>query len=437
MQGKVSMVVPCYNKENYISAMLDRVHAQEWDNIEILLINDGSTDGTRDIITEYLPRFTERGYDARLIDQENGGCCKAVHTGLINMTGDYFCLVDADDEIEPQYVSRMAGWLDSHSDYEWAACNFRTVERIDGGIRENLKASCYPFSPDTDNMLTRYIFREMTTTVWIYMIRVSYLEKCKMIENFCTEHRKVYEPLIAVPLMAHGGKIKYFDEALYRYNVYANDLFGFDSFENAKDYYADYDYLYQWSITRLSINRDEKKRYREMTKLAYYYELFAQMPQITKRWSVQLAEQTIAVFNELYDTDMDLTATKLNEQGYQAFFAALSQALCTSDDAKWKRIIGYGALGKMARYLLPKLENTAYHPTELWDENGDGDQVLIPDPESLSADDLILVFPKTESAVSEIETILAWTPATVYYHNTIEYLISSERYPQIKTALGE
>ena len=436
MQGKVSMVVPCYNKEHYISAMLDSVLAQDWDNIELVLINDGSTDGTRNIITEYLPKFSERGYETKLIDQDNGGCCKAVHTGLVNMTGDYFCLVDADDEIEPQYVSKMAGFLDKHSDYQWAACNLRTVEKIDNTIRKHPKSSGYPFSPDTDNILTRYIFRDMTTTVWIYMTRLSYLKKCRMIENFCTEHRRVYEPLIAVPLMAFGGKLKYFDEALYRYNVYASDLFGFDNFEKAKDYYDDYDYLYEWSISRLNISENEKNNYRSMTKLTYYYELFAQLPQIIKRRGRQLAEQTIIEFNKLYNAEMNLTATNFTEQGYKAFFASLSQALLMSYGTKWRRVIGYGALGKWAQYFLPQLVGTAYYPTELWDEKGDGYKVIIPDFGSLSADDLILVFPKAESAVSEIKAILADTSATVYYYKAIEHIISGKKFPQIKKALN-
>jgi len=52
MQGKVSMVVTCFNKVKYISAMLDSVLEQVWDNIEVILVNDGSTDGTREIIAE-------------------------------------------------------------------------------------------------------------------------------------------------------------------------------------------------------------------------------------------------------------------------------------------------------------------------------------------------------------------------------------------------
>ena len=436
MQGKVSMVVPCYNKENYIGAMLNSVLKQAWDNIELILVNDGSTDKTRNVIIEYLPKFKERGYDVKLIDQENGGCCKAVHTGLIHMTGEYFCLVDADDEIEPHYVSRMAAWLDMNDEYEWAACSYSRVEKIDGVIRENQTSSFYPFSPDADHMLVRYIFREMITTVWIYMTRISYLHKCGMIENFCDEHRRVYEPLIAVPLMAFGGKLKYFDEALYKYNIYASDLFGFDSYEKAEAYYEDYNYLYEWSISRLAVSESIRQSFRSITRLAYYYELFAQLPQIIKRQNICLSEKTITEFNRQYNTEICVTPAELSEQGYQDFFASLSQTLLLPDLVRWKRIIGYGASGRAAKQYIPLLAETGYNPTELWDNNGDGYKVRIPDIESLTADDLILVFPRTESIISEIKTILADTPATVYYSGAIEYLIKGAAFPQIKRALN-
>jgi glycosyltransferase involved in cell wall biosynthesis len=215
------MVVPCYNKENYIGAMLDSVLAQEWNNIEIILVNDGSTDKTREVIVSYLPKFEKRGYDVKLIDQDNGGCCKAVHTGLINMTGEYYCLIDADDEIEPTYVSTMAGWLEEHDDYEWTACSYRAVNILDGKRTVNAPPQ-YPYPQDCDNLLTHYIFRRVITTVWIYMMRTSYMRQCGMIENFCAERSKTYEPLIMVPPAALGGKLKFFDEPLYRYNIYAS-----------------------------------------------------------------------------------------------------------------------------------------------------------------------------------------------------------------------
>lgn len=428
-QGKVSMVVPCYNKEKYIGAMLDSVLAQEWDNMELLLINDGSTDGTRDVIVSYLPKFEQRGYEVKILDQENGGCCKAVHTGLINMTGDYYCLVDADDEIEPQYVSTMANWLDEHDDYEWAACSFKSVNVIDGKQYVNEKRQ-YPFSPDCENLLTHYIFRRMITTVWIYMMRTSYVRKCGMIENFCTERSKTYEPLVMVPPAAYGGKIKFFDEPLYQYNLYASDLFGFDSLEKAKAYYDDYLKMYEWAIARLNIAEQDKKRYTDMAHLSYQLELFRQLPQIMRAQSCALAGQTRDLISQISGNDIQIDVTEFYDQGYDAVFRAIENQYLKKDNG-FKRIIGFGALGKNAWQALPQLVGSRYCPTELWDENGDGYRVKLPDFDSLTADDLVIFFPTKKEVVSELAETLKECPATVYFKSEIDYLLAELKYPQM------
>jgi len=428
-QGKVSMVVPCYNKEKYIGAMLDSVLAQEWDNIELLFVNDGSTDGTRDVIASYLPRFEQRGYEVKIIDQENGGCCKAVHTGLVNMTGDYYCLVDADDEIEPQYVSTMASWLDEHDDYEWAACSFKSVNVIDGNRYVNEKKQ-YPFPQDCDNLLTHYIFRRVITTVWIYMMRTSYILKCGMVENFCTERSKTYEPLVMVPPAANGGKIKFFDEPLYRYNLYASDLFGFDSLEKARSYYDDYLRMYEWAIARLKIAEPDKKRYSDMARLSYQLELFRQLPQIMRAQSGILADQTRDLINQIGACDIQIGVTEFYDQGYDNVFRAIENRYLKKDKV-FKRIIGYGALGKNAWHILPQLVGSQYCPTELWDQSGDGYRVKLPDFDSLTADDLVIVFPTKKEVVSELAEILRDCPATAYFKNEIDYLLAELKYPQL------
>ena len=123
------------------------------------------------------------------------------------MTGDYFCLVDADDEIRPQYVSKMAGWLDEHDAYEWAACSYRTYSTSDDVTTIGAVAK-YAFTPDTDNLMEKCILRQTITTVWIYMSRVRYVRKCKMIENWNTARNITYEPLIGIPLMNGVGRLK-------------------------------------------------------------------------------------------------------------------------------------------------------------------------------------------------------------------------------------
>lgn len=428
-QGKVSIVVPCYNKDKFIGAMLESVLAQEWDNIELLLVNDGSTDGTRDVITSYIPRFEQRGYEVKLIDQENGGCCKAVHTGLVNMTGDYYCLVDADDEIEPQYVSTMAGWLDKYDDYEWAACSYRRVSIIDGKRYEEEKIQ-YPFPQDCDNLLTHYIFRRVITTVWIYMMRKSYVDRCGMIDNFCTERSKTYEPLIMVPPAVNSGRMKFFDEPLYRYNLYASDLFGFDSLEKAKSYYDDYLRMYEWAITRLNIAEADKKRYYDMARLAYQLELFKQLPQIMRAQSHALAGQTRELINQIGACDIQIGVAEFYDRGYDTVFKAIENRYLRKGKV-FKRIIGYGALGRNAGCLLPQLVGSRYYPTELWDKNGDGCRVKIPDFASLTADDLLIVFPTKKEVIGELAEILRDSPATVCFRNEIDYLLAELRYPQL------
>ena len=133
MQSKVSMIVTCYNKVKYIGEMFDSIISQEWNNIELILVNDGSTDGTRDVITEYESKFYKRGYDVVIIDQENEGVCAATKAGLSCITGKYVCIVDADDELDPKYISTMAGWLEEHNDTDYCICD--AIPSVSNGNR--------------------------------------------------------------------------------------------------------------------------------------------------------------------------------------------------------------------------------------------------------------------------------------------------------------
>jgi teichuronic acid biosynthesis glycosyltransferase TuaG len=91
MQPVVSIIMPVFNAEGYISAAIDSVVDQSFSDFELLIINDGSTDLTEQLI--------KRNEDHRIIyfKQENRGVSSARNVGLSHMKGDYFCFVDADD----------------------------------------------------------------------------------------------------------------------------------------------------------------------------------------------------------------------------------------------------------------------------------------------------------------------------------------------------
>ena len=101
---KFSVVVPVYNVEQYLGQCLESLQAQDYTDFEVICVNDGSTDGSRKILTEWATHSPQM----RIIDRENGGLSAARNTGLKEAKGDYVVFVDSDDWVEPTMLSRLA-----------------------------------------------------------------------------------------------------------------------------------------------------------------------------------------------------------------------------------------------------------------------------------------------------------------------------------------
>lgn len=100
---KVSVIVPVYNVENYLKECLDSVINQTLQDLEIICINDGSTDGSLKILEEYQKR-DER---IQVISQKNGGLSAARNTGMNAATGEYLYFFDSDDAIAPETLKEL------------------------------------------------------------------------------------------------------------------------------------------------------------------------------------------------------------------------------------------------------------------------------------------------------------------------------------------
>lgn len=109
MNGKsyrISVIVPVYNKEAYLRACVDSILAQDYRNMEVILVDDASADDSGKICDSYGKK--ER---VRVIHQENGGPTAACVAGMKEATGDYYMFVDSDDYVEPDMLSGMAAHL--------------------------------------------------------------------------------------------------------------------------------------------------------------------------------------------------------------------------------------------------------------------------------------------------------------------------------------
>ena len=104
---KFSVIVPVYNVEKYIARCLESLVCQTYSNIEIIVVNDGSTDNSEDIILS----FANQDRRVKIISQQNGGLSVARNTGLAIASGNYISFVDGDDWVERDMYEQLAEHL--------------------------------------------------------------------------------------------------------------------------------------------------------------------------------------------------------------------------------------------------------------------------------------------------------------------------------------
>lgn len=126
---KISMIIPVYNAEQYLKKCVDSVRAQTYGNLEIMLVDDGSTDGSGELCDAYA----EKDERIRVVHKENGGLVSAWKAGVKECSGEYVSFLDSDDWIDPEMLSEMSVYL-TGNDREMVISDY-IIER-DGGSQE-------------------------------------------------------------------------------------------------------------------------------------------------------------------------------------------------------------------------------------------------------------------------------------------------------------
>ena len=102
---KISVIVPVFNAEQYLSKCLGSILNQTYTNIEVIVINDGSKDASQEIINKYKEEYPEK---INCFETENNGVAQARNLGIEKAVGDYFIFVDADDYIELDLIEKLS-----------------------------------------------------------------------------------------------------------------------------------------------------------------------------------------------------------------------------------------------------------------------------------------------------------------------------------------
>lgn len=114
----MSIIMPCYNGDKYLIAALNSILSQTHTNIELIFVNDGSTDNTDKIFLQYSDKFKDRGYKVIYINKkENKNLAAAINSGLEVFSGDYLTWIDADDYLEPTFIEKHVNLLEQNPEY--------------------------------------------------------------------------------------------------------------------------------------------------------------------------------------------------------------------------------------------------------------------------------------------------------------------------------
>ena len=123
-EKKISVIVPIYNQKNYLAQCLDSIIGQTYKNLEIILVNDGSTDESS-LICDNYSKLDSR---IKVFKQRNKGVSSARNLGITNVTGEYLVFIDPDDYIDKDYISYLSNLMSTNKNCELIVCGYLDVD---------------------------------------------------------------------------------------------------------------------------------------------------------------------------------------------------------------------------------------------------------------------------------------------------------------------
>jgi len=120
---KVSVIIASYNGERFIGEAVGSILGQTWTDLELVVIDDGSTDGTRAILSDIASRDSR----LRIVEKENEGLIATLNRGIAEARGEYIARLDHDDVAVPSRIEKQARFLDGNPDFIGVGCLMQSM----------------------------------------------------------------------------------------------------------------------------------------------------------------------------------------------------------------------------------------------------------------------------------------------------------------------
>lgn len=212
----VSFIIPAYNAEKYISQCIDEILCINRDDYEILIINDGSTDKTKQVVKSLIKKSNK----IKLINQLNLGVSASRNRGMAESCGKYIFFADADDIIEPMHVAEVMEFLDtSQNDYDMIIGNYYDVD-----INNNIIKSYSLFDKiiDDKSKLDMIFLGDFLLNVcWGKFLKRTIITENNITFDYTMKYGE--DTIFIGNFLCHINKFKCINKYLYRYRQFSDN----------------------------------------------------------------------------------------------------------------------------------------------------------------------------------------------------------------------
>lgn len=308
---EISVIIPVYNVKEYLKECLDSVINQSFEDIEIICIDDGSTDGSLNILNKY----SDNDSRVRIITQKNKGAGAARNAGLNKSNGKYIYFIDADDYLNPDALNKMY-YLSQERNLDLLL--FKLLNFNEKTHEKDYDYSNMPFLLDIGKDVFSYKdFKDDLLKVDVSpcnkFFKRELIENKKFLEGLIFEDNAFY-----IDYIFDAERIFFLDEILYNRRIRADSII-----TEASKKYADiieiYDYIYQKFKDRGLYHEFREKLF--MRKIDIIYYRFTLIQQEYKQYYYQQMKKSFSEQENEYENELDLN--KIDDYTKNLFHAVL------------------------------------------------------------------------------------------------------------------
>lgn len=303
MDGKISIIVPVYNVEKYLKRCVNSLINQTYKNIEIILVNDGSYDNSLEICEE----FTQKDTRVIVLNQDNQGQSVARNKAIKAASGKYFCFVDSDDYVAPNYIEVLYKLL-LENNADISLCRFSEFygEGVDVS-KLNKAKPCIQYLSNKEMLTNMYNpNQDVYIFVWGKLFRRELFD-----DIFFPPGRICEDVAVLYKLFDRANKGVITDEVLYYY--YRNNE-GSTTYVLKHKFYEDISFVLEEKMNYMKSNGHEDLL--PLIRKTYMYWMLDYYRKLSKASDKKKKKEVLEKYRELYLSNKKFITEKM----YKLFY---------------------------------------------------------------------------------------------------------------------